>query len=122
MPVIPVLVSLLTAPALSLFLLAGNQTVALVALGVGSFLMPAYQAAAVTVIHAVAHPRMRALAVTIVFSGVAIGGLGLGPLVVGSLSDLLTSAYGPSALRYALLVPALIPLLTAFSFWRAAAP
>jgi hypothetical protein len=40
-------------------------------------------------------------------------GAGLGPLTVGLSSDLLAPSLGPSSIRYALLVPAVIALLGA---------
>lgn len=116
LPVIPIIVAGLAGPALLTFLLADNKTMSLIALGAASFLMPAYQAASMTMLHAVARPRMRSMAVTVAFAGVALAGLGLGPLIVGILSDLFQPHFGASALRYALIVPALIPIITALCF------
>ena len=48
--------------------------------------------------------RMRALAAALVTFVTNLIGFGLGPLVVGALSDLLRPTLGAPALRYALLV------------------
>lgn len=45
-------------------------------------------------------------------------GMGLGPLMVGVISDQLTPQYGDEAIRYALLAVSAVALLAAFSFWR----
>ncbi len=51
--------------------------------------------------------RMRGVASAIMLLIVNLIGLGLGPLMVGWLSDALTYAYGPDALRWALMSAAL---------------
>lgn len=56
--------------------------------------------------------RMRATAGAVNILFAAVLGLGLGPLCVGVLSDLLTPSLGVQALRYALLAPvAVLPLM-----------
>jgi predicted MFS family arabinose efflux permease len=49
-------------------------------------------------------PQMRALASAILLFIINLIGLGLGPLLVGRISDLLRPSYGDDSLRYALLV------------------
>ncbi|MEM9177597.1 MAG: MFS transporter [Myxococcota bacterium] len=56
--------------------------------------------------------RMRAFAAAISTLLSAIIGLGLGPLIVGLLSDALAPTYGVDALRYALLAPTMLPILS----------
>jgi hypothetical protein len=56
---------------------------------------------------------MRALAAAVVALIVNVIGAGLGPFTVGVSSDLLAPSLGPSAIRYALLVPNVIALLGA---------
>ena len=48
--------------------------------------------------------RMRAVAASIVLSLVSLIGMGLGPLLVGALSDALVPPFGAASLRYALLI------------------
>jgi predicted MFS family arabinose efflux permease len=52
--------------------------------------------------HALVAPRMRALASAVLFFVVNLIGLGLGPTLVGMISDALTPEYGADALRYAI--------------------
>lgn len=52
--------------------------------------------------HALVAPRMRALASAILFFIVNLIGLGLGPTIVGMVSDALSPTYGAESLRYAL--------------------
>jgi MFS family permease len=53
---------------------------------------------------ALAKPAMRSVAAAILLFVITMIGLGLGPLVVGALSDLLTPDYGKRGIAYALLL------------------
>ena len=59
--------------------------------------------------------RTTALAI-VLFSATLIGG-GLGPLVSGALSDVLTATYGNDGLRYALLAVMPVLLVTGGFFY-----
>jgi hypothetical protein len=63
--------------------------------------------------------RMRARAIAILLFILNIIGLGLGPLAVGKLSDLLKPALGADSLRYALAATIMTGLAGAFCYWRA---
>jgi MFS family permease len=65
------------------------------------------------IIHAVVPGEVRALAVASVFLCANLIGMGLGPLFVGFLSDMLRPALGDESLRYALLA------VTPGYFWAA---
>jgi MFS transporter, Spinster family, sphingosine-1-phosphate transporter len=65
------------------------------------------------------HPRMRALAVALMYLFCNLIGLGLGPIAVGALSDLWRSTLGDEALRYALLAFCPGYFWCAWHFWRA---
>ncbi len=74
----------------------------------------------IAVTHGMVSNRMRALASAIYFFVLNLIGLGLGPLLVGMLSDALHASHGIESLRYALLT--LVPVVGAWSvfhFWRA---
>lgn len=58
-------------------------------------------------------PSMRALAAALTTAIHGLIGHGIGPLIVGDLSDRLTPAFGPFAIRYALLFATLMPLAAA---------
>lgn len=64
------------------------------------------------------HRRATALAVLMLLS--ALLGLGVGPVAVGALSDVLTPRWGAESLRYALMVIACVPLWASLHFWLAA--
>lgn len=111
----------LWVPAVATFALLPVQLVCYLGSGplmAGAFLMssllsmvffgPAYATA-----QALAAPRMRAVAAAMLLFFKAMIGMGLGPLLVGNLSDRLAPLAGPDALRYALL---LVPL---FHLWAA---
>lgn len=53
-------------------------------------------------VHTVCGNRRRAMAIAIVYFASALFGAGLGPLLAGALSDMLSAAYGVEGLRYAL--------------------
>lgn len=65
----------------------------------GMFLGPSFAIA-----HAMVAPRMRAVASATLLFVINIIGMGLGPYVVGILSDLLGPSYGIDSLRYALCI------------------
>jgi predicted MFS family arabinose efflux permease len=62
-------------------------------------------------------PHMRATASAVLLFIINIIGLGLGPQVVGLLSDLLRPAFGVDSLRYALFIVSLLTLAGAALFW-----
>jgi MFS family permease len=64
--------------------------------------------------------RMRAVASSILLFILNLIGLGLGPLIVGIMSDLLTPAYGINALRYALVISLVANIWSAIHYMFAA--
>ncbi len=63
---------------------------------------------------------MRATILSIVMLLANLIGMGIGPQMVGILSDLLHPDLGADSLRYAMLIVALIAPASGFYFWRAA--
>ena len=63
-----------------------------------------YQATTFSQTQGISALRMRAVAAGILLFILNIIGLGLGPQLVGILSDVLSSEYGNESLRYALLI------------------
>ena len=63
--------------------------------------------------------RMRAMSIALLFLFANLIGLGLGPLFVGALSDVLTPWAHQESLRYALLTLCPGYLWCAFYFWKA---
>lgn len=65
--------------------------------------------------------RSRSTATAIFLFVLNAGGLGLGALLTGAISDLFAASYGPAeGVRYALFATSLISFLSAACFWRAA--
>ena len=70
----------------------------------GGVLLYAALPAAFTAIHAICGSRRRATAIAILLFFGNLLGFGLGPVITGMLSDHFSAAYGPTGLRYALLI------------------
>lgn len=62
-----------------------------------------YLAPAIAVLHGLAPNRMRAMASAMLFLVINIIGLGIGPVAIGFVSDMLVATAGAESLRYALL-------------------
>ncbi|MCB1747654.1 MAG: MFS transporter [Gammaproteobacteria bacterium] len=69
--------------------------------------------------HALVQPRMRATASAVLFFVVNLVGLGLGPTLVGAISDALVPRFGNDSLRYAIVVTFLFNLWSALHYWLA---
>jgi MFS family permease len=61
---------------------------------------------------------MRATTLAVVMLLANLIGMGLGPLVVGILSDRLAGAFGSDSLRYAMLAVSVLALWAAYHFWQ----
>ncbi len=70
----------------------------------GSFLMGFWSGPSLSMVLSIAKPQMRALASALTTGSYNLVGMGLGPLLVGFLSDRLAPSYGVDSIRYALLV------------------
>lgn len=116
---VPIIGILLALPFWPLFLLAPNIVVAVLAAIVPLSVSAVYIGPVITTIQMVAPPRMRARAAAIqLFIGNLIG-LGLGPQIIGIVSDALAPVYGNDSLRYALLVGVAASFCAMFAYWRA---
>lgn len=118
--VVPVASALLLPIAMMTFLFSANVSLSLAALAAAGFLIPAYTAPGLTMIHSVIPPSARAFATTVMLALASLVGLGSGPLIVGSLSDLFAPWAGSDSIRYGLVFAGLLPFLTAFFFFLAA--
>ena len=87
------------------------------------FLIPAFSGSyamgpAFAMVQTLSPVHMRAVSSAIMMLCLNLIGLGLGPLLVGVLSDALTPQYGDDALSVALAYFAVIGLWGSFHFWR----
>lgn len=118
---VPALTSAAAIPCLTLFLAARRPERALPMFFAVTCLGPAMLGPVVTATQALARVRMRALAAALVTMTYNLVGVGLGPFVVGALSDALAPSVGVSSLRYALASAALALLGATIHFARGAA-
>ncbi|MFV3073550.1 spinster family MFS transporter [Niveispirillum fermenti] len=81
-----------------------------------------YAAPSMAVTQSILPPNLRAMGAAILLLFGTVAGLGMGPLIVGALSDHLHPVHGEQSLRLALLVLVLVGLLTslvyAYAAWR----
>lgn len=68
-------------------------------------------------IHAVCGSRRRAMAIAIVLFSGTLFGAGIGPLMIGAMSDALSVIYGANGLRYALIAGAPLVAVTGGCFY-----
>ena len=113
----PAVTSLLAVPFIVLFLTLPVGAAPAMNLG-GAFFGSCLLGPILAVTQMLAKVRMRALASALVGVTFNLVGAGLGPLVVGVLSDLLAPTLKTGSIRYALLVPTLAALLAAAEFFR----
>lgn len=79
-----------------------------------------YLGPVIAVTHTLVKPSMRAMSSAILFLILNLIGLGLGPVTVGVVSDLLYSTYGTDSLRHAISWVSLVGLLAMTLFFLAA--
>ena len=110
---------LITVPFNMIIYLATDSTTALLGMIIPVLLGNFYQATTFSQTQGISALRMRAVAAGILLFIINIIGLGMGPQMVGIMSDLLNSTYGDESLRYALLLCALVNLWAAFHYFIA---
>jgi MFS family permease len=117
MPAIAVLCGL---PFFLAAMLAGDPLLALLLLAVPTLLNSLWYGPVYAAVQGMVQPRTRATAVAVLLFVVNLIGLGLGPLLVGLLSDALAARMGAAeGLRWAIIISGLIGLLVAGFFWSA---
>ncbi len=112
---LPAFAALIGLPFTIVFITSDNTWVALLCLVPHAFLSGSYSGPVAAVVQSIVQVRMRATAVALNVIATNLIGVGLGPQVVGWLSDAFSARMGPEAIRYAMLVVAVSNLLaTAF--------
>ena len=115
---VPVFATFIGLPFAPFFYLSSNLTVVIVALSLPAFLGASYLGPAYAATQGLVPLRMRATAAAILLFILNMIGLGLGPLWVGILSDLLRPALGDDSLRWALLSTIVTSLIGAYFYWQ----
>ncbi|MBW2267479.1 MAG: MFS transporter [Deltaproteobacteria bacterium] len=100
---LPALAAFASVPAVAGFALAGSPMAALFGFALLIFATGVYTGPLYAMNQFLAKPRMRAMSVAIHLFVVSIMGGGVGPWLVGRLSDTLAGDFGDLAIRYALL-------------------
>lgn len=77
-----------------------------------------YLAPAIAVSHRLVSPTKRAMTSAVLFLVLNMIGLGLGPVVVGAVSDIIREMTGEESLRMSLTLGTTVVFLKAYLFWR----
>ena len=117
---IPGLAVLLSVPFALVVYYLNSYYLALCVFIIPQFLGAMFLGPTIAMTHGIVSLRMRALASSILFFVLNLIGLGLGPLLIGILSDLLTPTFGREALKYALMMVVFIYVWAAFHYRQAA--
>lgn len=107
-------------PFLLWFYLAEGAVTAVGVYFIAVLFQSSYLGPTFAVIQTLAPLKMRAVWAAITLLIINLIGLGLGPTMVGVLSDLFAPRYGDQSLRYALLVIAAVTPFAILCYWRAA--
>ena len=113
----PMIMLLISLPFTFVILWSDNKFVCIAAMAISKICWTTYLAPCIAMSHGLVGIRMRALASAILFLVLNLVGLGLGPLVIGWLSDQLAGGFGKTALVYSLHVSFIMLLLAIFCFW-----
>lgn len=117
---LPAIATLAAIPAITVILLSPAQLPSLLFLIPNSILGAMWFGPIFATTQGLAKLRMRAIAAAILLFVINIIGLGLGPLSVGMMNDMLKPQYGAEAIRYSLLVIVVVNLWAAIHFMLAA--
>lgn len=117
---IPALSLLVTVPFSFFAFLAGDKYLALLMYIAPTFFGAFYHGPTLAIVQGLAQVRMRAISAAVYIFIVNLVGLGLGPLAVGVLSDLLHPSFGVESLRYALLGVFMVNIWSAVHYLIAA--
>ncbi len=117
---IPALSLIIFIPLAILSLLSDTKEGALYFYLIPALLSPIYLGPTFSVVQGMSQLRMRAIAAAGLLFVLNLIGMGMGPMLVGVLSDFLKPQLGAEALRYALIVAVAINLWSALHYYLAA--
>ncbi len=117
---VPAIALAIALPAYLGALLGGTQFLMIVFFTLGAFFFSVHHAPALAIVQAVVNPDQRALAAAFVFFFSNMFGLGLGPVIVGALSDAFALQSPDLSLNYALAVIVLLMIPASLTYvWTA---
>ncbi len=108
---------LISIPFYSFALFSPNVMTMAVLFGVAQFFFHLSFVPALAIVQNVVSPSMRALAAAFVFFVANFIGLGLGPVVVGAVSDMFAADFGDASIKVALFFSLSFLLISAIFFW-----
>ena len=117
---LPGICVLLVFPFAATFFLTENKTLAMALWLIPAFLGGTNLGPVFATTQSLVPEKMRAVSASILLLMINLIGAGLGPLLVGILSDNLEPTYGAQSLRYALLCLSFFAIWIAFHYWRGA--
>lgn len=118
----PAIAALLTVPTYIAAMLVGSAQLALAILVVPAFLAYFWYGPGYAAMQGIVPPHTRATAVALLFFIANLIGLGLGPVLVGAMSDAFSDLLrlGPAeGVRWAQIVSSLFGVIPAVLFWKA---
>lgn len=109
-----------TSMAFAFYALIGDDpTLILLALFPANVLTSLYLGPSIAMCQTLVSPSMRAVSSAVLFFVLNMIGLGLGPVIVGLLSDAFEPIFGANNLRYAMLCTLALGFSGLFFFWQA---
>ncbi len=119
---IPMISLLAATPLLLLGMLANSVVLASIFFGLGVFLYKIHWGPHLALVQEVVAPELRAQAAAYAMFFANMLGLGLGPVLIGFISDLARPQYGEDSLAVALMISLSAFVLGAIAYWRAMDP
>lgn len=110
---------LVTKPLIISSYIIGNLTLALALLALPAIVGGVFYGPSIAALHNRVPAQSRAIASALLLLMVNVVGLGLGPLMVGALSDALSASFGRDSLRYSLAFMQLLGVWGAIHFYFA---
>lgn len=110
---------LIALPFTYVFYLTDSPTLAIAAYAVFFLFASSYLGPTFALIQGLAPVRVRAMWAAVTLLVINMIGLGLGPLLIGVISDALRPTYGVESLRYAMVIVVSITPWAIFHYWRA---
>ena len=98
---VPIIAGIVNIPFSIILFFSDNTTLVLVSTLFTNALTAMYLGPMIAVTHSMVSAKMRAVASAILFFMLNLIGLGLGPMVIGALSDVLEPSFGQLSLRWA---------------------
>ena len=106
-------------PFTLLFYLTGSPTVAIITYAFQCLFASSYLGPTFALIQGLAPLRVRAMWAAVTLLVINLIGLGLGPLLIGVISDALRPSLGAESLRWAMVIMAAVTPWAIFHYWRA---